>query len=67
MDLISAVREAIESGSVEIKRNWWHNGMTVEAHMPLRVKKEDVNSQKPGYWNPTTDDILADDWTVIKK
>lgn len=66
MDIISAIKAAQESGECEIARNWWHTGLIIKMDYPMRINKPSGRTKK-GYWNPTLNDLLADDWYVVKR
>lgn len=65
MDIISAVKAAQDAGRTTIKRRWWHDGVIILSGIPMRINKPEVNPKRPYGWNPTVEDILADDWEVV--
>ena len=68
MDIISAVRAAQESSSMTIRRKcWFDDGTGLELVYLFRyVKRGEPYSGHPKYWQPSEDDILADDWEVVE-
>lgn len=69
MDIISAVKAARESGSMEIRRKSWEPAnYSIMVYYLFRINPtvQPIKPQKPYYWNPRVDDILADDWEVVE-
>ena len=68
MDIISAVRAARESRSMEIRRKSWEPAnFSIMTYYLFRMNPtvQPIKPQNPRYWNPRVDDILADDWEVV--
>ncbi len=63
MGIQEALREARGHG---IRRSYWSTDAALvveDSKLPLRTWKK--KNARGGCWNPTPDDILADDWEVI--
>ena len=70
MDIISAVKAAIDSGSMTIRRRdediirIGNPGIFYTGH-PLVVTRMELDPNGLFGWNPTLEEILADDWVVV--
>lgn len=66
-----AVKKALESQSAVKRTEWEEKGLRViviptTKSMPLDIDTiEESQCRKPN-WNPTPEDLMADDWEVTK-
>jgi hypothetical protein len=63
MFIHEAIKEATER-KAHIRRKWWGKcGVELWTIEPITIYHK---SNCPSRWNPTVDDLMADDWEVVE-
>ena len=70
MFIQEAVRKALENQSALRRTGWEKEGLDVivipgNRYMPLDVERVEKSQCRKPNWNPTLEDLMADDWEVI--
>ncbi|EXG84475.1 Protein of unknown function (DUF2829) [Clostridium sp. ASBs410] len=63
MFIHEAVKEAISKNATIGRESWRESGIEYLLTEPIAICKK---SNEPRFWNPTTDDLMADDWEVVE-
>lgn len=63
MFIHEAVKEAIEKKSNIARKRWEGSGWGLMLMEPIGCYD---NAKKPVCWNPTPEDLVADDWEVLE-
>lgn len=71
MFIQEAVRKALENQSVLKRTGWEKEGVDVivipgNRYMPLDIDRGGKSQCRKPNWNPTPEDLMADDWEVTK-
>lgn len=63
MFIHEAVKKAINTSSVIRRGSWKESGVKFILNEPIGIC---VKHKEPKFWNPTPDDLMADDWEVAE-
>ena len=63
MFIHEAINKAINTTSTIRRRSWRESGVEFMLTEPITIC---VKDKRPAFWNPATDDLMANDWEVTE-